>query len=152
MAQQRFAEAEAEVEARSWEKRNSYIAFQEINQELESQRFQVHQASRWADQAQRGKISRYRKLEKRNRLFQENHATDWQEIEELGRICCEESDRARQARTDELSMHQEMNPTTDGSDSGISEKNHYLMQESFLILNQGAALERPTFPIELQRF
>ena len=53
MAQQRLAEAEAEVEARSWEKRNSYIAFQEINQELESQRFQVHQASRWADQAQR---------------------------------------------------------------------------------------------------
>ena len=45
-------------------------------------------------------------------LFQENHATDCQKIEELGRICCEETDRARQARIDELSMHQEMNPTT----------------------------------------
>ena len=46
-------EAEAEVEARNWEKQCKDIAFQEINQELESQRFQVHQASRWADQAQR---------------------------------------------------------------------------------------------------
>ena len=33
-------------------------------------------------------------------------------IEELRRICCEETDRARQARFDVLSMHQERNPTT----------------------------------------
>ena len=32
MAQQKLYEAEAEVEARNWEKRNSDIAFQEINQ------------------------------------------------------------------------------------------------------------------------
>ena len=51
MAQRKFYEAEAEVEARNWEKSNSDIAFQEINQEFESQRFQLHQASRWADQA-----------------------------------------------------------------------------------------------------
>ena len=51
MAQQRLFESEAEVEARNWEKRHSDIAFQEINQEFESQRFQLHQASRWADQA-----------------------------------------------------------------------------------------------------
>ena len=112
MVQQRLAEAEAEVEARSWEKRNSDIAFQEINQELESQRFQVHQASRWADQAQRSKISLYGQLELRNRLCQQNHATDCQEIEDLRRICCEETDSARQARIDELSVHQERNPTT----------------------------------------
>ena len=48
----------------------------------------------------------------RNRLFQENHARDCQEIEELRSICCEEANRARQARIDELSMHQERNPTT----------------------------------------
>ena len=53
MAQQTLNETEAEVEARNWEKRNSNIAFHEINQEFESQRFQLHQASRWADQAQR---------------------------------------------------------------------------------------------------
>ena len=45
----------AEVEARNWEERNSDIAVHEMNQEFESQRFQQHQASRWADQAQRDK-------------------------------------------------------------------------------------------------
>ena len=45
-----------------------------------------------------------------DRLFQENQAQDCQAIEELRRICCEETDRARQARTDELSMHQERDP------------------------------------------
>ena len=48
----------------------------------------------------------------RNRLFQEDHARDCQEIEELRRSCCEETDRAGQARIDEMSMHQERNPTT----------------------------------------
>ena len=38
---------------RNWEKRKSEIAFREINQEFESQRFQLHQTSRWADQAER---------------------------------------------------------------------------------------------------
>ena len=105
-------EAEAEVDARNWETRNSDFAFQDINQEKESQRFQLPQASRWADQAQRDKISLYGELELRNRLFQENHARDCQEIEELKSICCEEADRARQARSDELSMQQNRNPTT----------------------------------------
>ena len=36
MAQQILCEAEAEAEARNWEKRNSDITFQEINQEFES--------------------------------------------------------------------------------------------------------------------
>ena len=74
MAQQRLCEAEAEVEARNWEKKNSDFAFQVINQECESQRFQLHQASRWADQAQRDKISLYGELELRKRLFQEDRA------------------------------------------------------------------------------
>ena len=86
MAQQKLYEAETEVEARNWEKRNSDIAFQEINQEFEPQRFQQHQASRWADQAQRDKISLYGEFELRNRLFQENHARDCQEIEECSLI------------------------------------------------------------------
>ena len=47
----------------------------------------------------------------RKRLFQEDHARDCLKIEELRRICCEEADRARQARSDGLSMHQERNPT-----------------------------------------
>ena len=48
----------------------------------------------------------------RNRLFGENQPKDCQEIEELRSICCEEANRARQARSDELSMQQERNPTT----------------------------------------
>ena len=87
MAQQNLSEAEAEVEARYWAKRNSDVAVHEINQEFESQRVQLQQASRWADQARRDKISLYGELELRNRLFQENHARDCQEIEELRRIC-----------------------------------------------------------------
>ena len=47
------------------------------------------------------------------RLFRENQATDCQEIEDSRTDCCEETDRARQARNDELSMHQERNPTTE---------------------------------------
>ena len=58
-AQQKLFQAEAEVETRNWDKRNFDFAFREINQEFESQRFQLHQASRWADQAQRDKISSY---------------------------------------------------------------------------------------------
>ena len=54
----------------------------------------------------------YGELELRNRVFQENHATDCQEIEELKKICCEEANGTRQARIDELSAHQERNPTT----------------------------------------
>ena len=51
------------------------------------------------------------KLELRFRLFRENHAKDCQDIEER-RICCEETGRARQARIDELSVHQKRTPTT----------------------------------------
>ena len=58
------------------------------------------------------KIRLYGKLDLRNRLFQEDHARDCQEIEELRRICCEEANRARQTRPDELSIHQERKPTT----------------------------------------
>ena len=52
LAQRKLHEAEGEVEARNWEKKNSDFAFQEINQEFESQRFQLHHA-RLADQARR---------------------------------------------------------------------------------------------------
>ena len=100
---------EAEVGARNGEKRISDIAFQEINQEFESQPFQLHQASRWADQAQGDQISLYGEFQLRSRLFQENHARDCQHIEDLRCICCEEADRGRQARSDELSMQQVRN-------------------------------------------
>ena len=109
MAQQKLYEAEADVEPRNCKKKKVDISLQEIDQKFESQRFQLHQASRWAGQAHRDKRRLYGKLELRNRLFQEDHARDCQKFK---RICCEETDRARKARIDELPMHQERNPTT----------------------------------------
>ena len=112
LAQQRLYEAEADVEVKHWEKRNSDIAPHEINLEFESQRLQLQHANQWADQAQRDKMSLHGELEMRSGLFREHHANDCQEIEELMRTCCEEADRARQARIDELSVHHERNPMT----------------------------------------
>ena len=48
----------------------------------------------------------------RNRNFQENRAKDCQAIEELRRICCDETDRARQLKIVALSMQQNRNPCT----------------------------------------
>ena len=53
VSSEKFSEAEAEIEIRNWEKRNSDSALHGTNQALESQRLQLQQASRWADQAQR---------------------------------------------------------------------------------------------------
>ena len=52
----------------------------------------------------------YRELELRNWLFQEDHARDCQEIEELRRICVE-ADQARQARIEKLSLQHQRNLT-----------------------------------------
>ena len=52
-AHKRLSEAEAEMEIRNWEKRNSDIALYETHQELGPQRSQLQQANQWAEQAQR---------------------------------------------------------------------------------------------------
>ena len=102
MAQPKLYEADAEVEAGNWHRFS-----------WDQSRIWISTISAtWADQSQRDKISLYGELELRSRLFQDNHARDCKEIEELRRIDCEETDRARQASIDELSVHQERNPTT----------------------------------------
>ena len=100
------------MEVKHCEMRNSDVALYETKQEFESQRLQPQHANHWADQAQREMISLCGELEMRSRLFRENRATYCQKIEELRRICCEETDRAGQARIDKPSMHPERNPTT----------------------------------------
>ena len=45
-AQQKLYQAEAEIEAKNWEKRNRDYSFEEINQEFVSHRFRLNQASR----------------------------------------------------------------------------------------------------------
>ena len=76
---------------------SSEIALHESYRELETQRLQLLQANIW-DNAQSERISLCGELEMRNKLFQESRTKDCQEIEELRRRCCEESDRARQTK------------------------------------------------------
>ena len=64
------------------------------------------------DQAQREKVNLCEEFEMRNRLFQESRARNCQGTEELRRICCEETEKGRQLRIDDLSVQQERNPTT----------------------------------------
>ena len=103
-AQKRLSEAESEMDRRNWERRNADIALYETNQELESLILELHQAKR--------KVNLCGELEMRNRLFQKSRARDCQEIEELWRICCEETDRARQWKIEEFSTQQERNPSS----------------------------------------
>ena len=127
VAQQKLHETETEVEARHWGKRDIFCLFKRsIIQDFESQRFQLHQASRWAEQGQRDNISLC--VELRIRLFQEDHARDCPEFEELRSICCEDTDRARQARNDELSTHQERDPTTVSQSIDSSTFGNYRMK------------------------
>ena len=67
----------------------------------------------------------------RNRLFNESRTKDCQEIEELRRICCEETNRARQLRIDELSMHQREEAddceSVVDSNSGLTEYSKFLV-------------------------
>ena len=62
----------------------------------------------------------------RSRLYRENQATDCQEIEVLRRICCEEKDRARQARIDELIVHASREESYDCESIVDSERSKFL--------------------------
>ena len=75
-------EAEAYMKVNHRDKKDSDMALHEVNQEFESQRFRLQQANRWADQAQRDKISLYGELELRNRFFQDSQAKYCKDTEE----------------------------------------------------------------------
>ena len=93
--------------------------------------------------------SLFGELEKRRRLFRENHAKDCQAIEELRRVCCEETDRARQAWIDASKEGSYYCESTIESNSGFC-RTRWIpcqMQENFTILRQRAALEHPAFPV-----
>ena len=84
-AQRKLTEAECDMEINEWERRDSEFALYESQCELESQRHQLRQASQWADQAQREIMRLCGELELKNRLHQESHTRNRQEIEELRR-------------------------------------------------------------------
>ena len=110
-AQKNYQKIEADVEITRWEQRSSEIALHESYRELETQRLQLLQENLW-DNAQSDRISLCGELGMRNNLFKKSRTKDCQEIEELRRRCCEESDRARQAKLDELSVMQQRDPQT----------------------------------------
>ena len=89
-------------------------------------------------------MSLYGEVELRNRLFQEGHARDVQKIQELSRICCEQSGRARRARIDELSGHQEEScdcKAIDDSDSGLTEQSKFsVRRQRFFTIRIGKQL------------
>ena len=61
---------------------------------------------------QKENIRLFGELNMKNRIYQEHHATDCQEIQESRRICCKQADRVRQFRIYELSMYQIVNPSS----------------------------------------
>ena len=61
-----------------------------------------HRANQWTYQAQIESRWLFEELKTTNALRQHNHALNCMEIEESRRICCEETERTRQLRTDEL--------------------------------------------------
>ena len=95
----------------------------------------------------------------RNRLGQEDHARDCQELGELTRICCEEINWSSKTSqnwrivyaTTEESYDCE---SDDGSNSGFTEQSKFLVrcERILTIRNHGAALEWWTFPVKLLRF
>ena len=63
---------------------------------------ELYQTNHWDSQ---GKIEKWRMFEQaamKSRLYQANHAKDCIEIQELRRICFEETERVRQLRADDF--------------------------------------------------
>ena len=71
---------------------------------LNHKRSELHHANQWACQAQMESRRIFEEFTTKSRLYQENHASDCMEIEELRRICHEETERARQLRTGESAL------------------------------------------------
>ena len=94
LAQRRLSQADSDI-------------FCETNHQLGSQRLEFSQANHWADQAQRENSRSFGELRGKNRINQESHAKDCQEIEELRRVCCEEAKEAPLPRMSFLSQIQE---------------------------------------------
>ena len=84
----------------------------QTDRQLESQRMELYQENQLTDEAQREKSWPCEELDIRNKASEEDRARDYQDIEELRRICCAEADRARRLKYDELSTQQKENPST----------------------------------------
>ena len=97
----------------SWGRRNAdWAAVYGINSQLESQKTELHHAHQWACQTQMESRIMFEELTTKSKLYQENHALDCMEIEELRRLCREETERARQLRADDFYCQKKEEPST----------------------------------------
>ena len=139
------------MDRKSWERRNSFFALNETNQQLESKRLELYHADQWAYQAHMEDNRLFGEVTTKNRTYQECHAKDCQQIEELRRVYCQEAERARQLRTDALSLRQKGGPSTVNQLlSQIQEPQDKVnsLNEETDFCDPETSLECPTFPIK----
>ena len=95
IAQRKLSEPEMERDRMTWDERNyDSAAVHGINSQLESQKSELHHANQWTCQAQMESRRLFEELTTKSKLYQENHALDCMEIEELWRICHEETEKS----------------------------------------------------------
>ena len=132
-------------------RRNSDMALYETNRQVESQLMELYHVDQWAGQAQMENHRIYEELAMKSRLYQENHALDCMEMEELRRNGREETDRARQLRTDELHAQKKDEPST-STVNRLSSPIQTLQDKVNALNEDRAALESPTFPVNCREF
>ena len=97
---------------KNWEKRNSDIALSEVNQEFESQRLQPQQANKWADQAQERQHKLVRRIGNEDQTLLRKASKRLPRNSRMEKNFLRRNRWSKTSKIDELSMHQERNPTT----------------------------------------
>ena len=91
-------------------------------------------------------------LENRDRAHQETRSGTLQEVAELKRICCTETERIQELRTDDLSR-QELRKSQSTVNQSMTQTQElqtlWMTQEILKILRQQAVLDHSTFPVIL---
>ena len=103
---------EYDTEIQNLERRNSECALIESRRELGSQRRQVLEANRWADQAQRERIHLSSELVMKNHLQKEGCARSCQEIEELKKTLLLGRNGVTRQKLNEYSMQHDQESRT----------------------------------------
>ena len=111
-AQTRLSEAQSESHRRERRMRNVDIALHETGMPLQSQRMELYRANQLINQTRRKKSWLCDESDMRIRAFQGDRARNCREIEELQRIFCVDTERARHLRCDEPSTQKEENNST----------------------------------------
>ena len=79
-------------------------ALHESGMQLQSQRMELYQANQLSDHSQREKSWPHTELDRKETLLPEDRMRSLQEIKELKKMCCTETEKANQLRMDDLSV------------------------------------------------